>query len=60
MVLNQYVLPVPAINFLLIGMAFSTVFANMISEKQLAEIMKVMEDVYKRQAMTSSFPPSVT
>ena len=51
---NQYVLPVPAINFLLIGMAFSTVFANMISEKQLAEIMKVMDpvigiDVYKRQ-----------
>ena len=45
MVLNQYVLPVPAINFLLIGMAFSTVFANMISEKQLAEIMKVMDPV---------------
>ena len=45
MVLNQYVLPVPAINFLLIGMAFSTVFANMISEKQLAEIMKVMNPV---------------
>lgn len=35
MVLNQYVLPVPAINFLLIGMAFSTVFANMISENSL-------------------------
>ena len=45
MVMNQYVLPVPAINFLLIGMAFSTVFANMISEKQLAEIMKVMDPV---------------
>ena len=45
MVLNQYVLPVPAINFLLIGMAFSTVFANMISEKQLAEIMRVMDPV---------------
>ena len=45
MVLTQYVLTVPAINFLLIGMAFSTVFANMISEKQLAEIMKVMDPV---------------
>lgn len=40
MVLNQYVLPVPAINFLLIGMAFSTVFANMISEKRLATVYK--------------------
>lgn len=43
--LNQVVLPSPVINFLLIGMAFSTVFANMISEKQLNAIMKVMNPV---------------
>ncbi len=43
--LNQVVLPSPVINFLLIGMAFSTVFANMISEEQLNAIMKVMNPV---------------
>ena len=30
--LNSYVLPSPVLNFLLIGMSFSTVFANMIPE----------------------------
>ena len=52
LVLNELVLPTPVINFLLIGMAFSTVFSNMIPEEQLNEIMKVMNpDVYKRQPL---------
>lgn len=38
-------LPTPVLNFMLIGMAFSTVFANMIAEEQLNEIMKVMNPV---------------
>ncbi len=45
LVLNELVLPTPVINFLLIGMAFSTVFSNMIPEEQLNEIMKVMNPV---------------
>lgn len=40
--LNNWVLPVPVLNFLLLGMAFSAVFANMIPERQLDGIMKVM------------------
>ena len=43
--LNYMVLPSPTLNFLLIGMGFSTVFANMISERQLAGIMKFMTPV---------------
>ncbi len=43
--LNEMVLPAPALNFLLLGMAFSTVFSNMISEEQLNDIMKVMNPV---------------
>ena len=43
--LNSYVLPSPVLNFLLIGMSFSTVFANMIPEEQLDGIMKVMNPV---------------
>ena len=45
MFLNQVVLPVPALNFMLIGMAFSTAFANLIPEKQLEDIMQVMNPV---------------
>lgn len=45
MALNAFVLPAPVLNFLLIGMAFSTVFANMISEQQLQRIMKTMNPV---------------
>lgn len=43
--LNNAVLPMPTLNFLLLGMAFSTVFANMIDEKQLDGIMSVMNPV---------------
>ena len=36
---NYIVLPKPVLNFMLIGMAFSATFANIISEKQLENIM---------------------
>ena len=36
---NNYVMPKPVLNFMLIGMAFSATFSNMISEKRLEEIM---------------------
>lgn len=38
-------LPEPVLNFMLIGMAYSTVFANMITEEQLGGIMKVIDPV---------------
>ena len=34
LLLNKFLLPKPLLNFLLLGMAFSTAFANMINEKQ--------------------------
>lgn len=43
--LNSSVLPMPTLNFLLLGMAYSTVFANMIEQKQLDDIMSVMNPV---------------
>ena len=45
LVLNYLVLPTPVLNFMLLGMGFSTVFANLISQEQLGEIMKVMHPV---------------
>ncbi|MEO2507896.1 cation:proton antiporter [Clostridium paraputrificum] len=36
---NNYVMPKPVLNFMLIGMAFSATFSNMISEKPLEQIM---------------------
>lgn len=38
-------LPTPVLNFMLIGMSFSTVFSNMITEEPLNGIMKVMNPV---------------
>ncbi len=43
--LNHAVLPSPVINFLLIGMAYSAVFANMIEAGQLESIMRVMNPI---------------
>lgn len=43
LILNWYVLPAPVLNFLLIGMAFSTVFANMTPLEQLGDIMRVLK-----------------
>ena len=38
-------LPAPVLNFMLIGMSFSTVFANLADQQQLDGIMKVMNPV---------------
>ena len=38
-------LPTPVLNFMLIGMSFSTVFANMVTEQQLQDMMRVMNPV---------------
>ena len=38
-------LPTPVLNFMLLGMAFSTAFSNMITEEQLNGMMKVMNPV---------------
>lgn len=38
-------LPAPVLNFMLLGMSYSTVVANMITEEQLNEIMKVMNPI---------------
>ena len=38
-------LPAPVLNFMLLGMAFSTVFANMITREQLYGMMEVMNPV---------------
>lgn len=39
-IFNNLILPKPALNFMMIGMAFSATFANIISEEKLEEIMK--------------------
>ncbi len=36
---NNYVMPKPVLNFMLIGMAFSAAFSNMVSEKRLEQII---------------------
>ncbi len=36
---NNVVMPRPVLNFMLIGMAFSATFSNMVSEERLAQIM---------------------
>lgn len=38
-IFNYFVLPKPVLNFMLIGMAFSATFANLISEENLNKIM---------------------
>lgn len=38
---NYMIMPQPVLNFMLIGMAFSATFANIVSEKRLAQIMNV-------------------
>lgn len=38
-IFNNLVMPKPVLNFMLIGMAFSATFSNMITEKRLEEIM---------------------
>lgn len=43
--LINYLLPAPVLNFMLIGMSFSTVFANMIDQEKLDAIMELMKPV---------------
>lgn len=38
-IFNNVILPKPVLNFMLMGMAFSTVFSNMVTEKRLEQIM---------------------
>lgn len=38
-IFNYWVMPKPVLNFMIIGMAFSATFANMISEERLNQIM---------------------
>lgn len=38
-VCNNYLMPSPVLNFMLIGMAFSTTFSNMVSEERLSQIV---------------------
>lgn len=42
---NNVVMPKPVLNFMLIGMAFSATFANMISEKRLEQIMHAFNPI---------------
>lgn len=37
---NTYVMPKPVLNFMLMGMSFSAVFSNLISQERLEEIME--------------------
>lgn len=39
------ILPAPVLNFMLLGMSYSTAAANMISKEQLEEIMKILNPV---------------
>ena len=43
--LNTLVLPQPILNFMLIGMAFSATFSNMVSEARLEQIMEAFDPV---------------
>lgn len=45
LVFNTQVLPRPILNFMLIGMAFSATFSNMISETRLEQIMDVFNPI---------------
>ncbi len=42
---NNFVMPKPVLNFMLIGMAFSATFSNMVSEERLKQIMDAFNPV---------------
>ncbi|WP_411168347.1 cation:proton antiporter [Clostridium sp. MB05] len=44
-IFNNIILPKPVLNFMLIGMAFSATFANMISEERLKEVMSAVSPI---------------
>lgn len=50
-VFNNLILPEPVLNFMLIGMAFSATFANMVSEKRLEQIMDAFNPVLELSLM---------
>lgn len=44
-IFNHYILPKPVLNFMMIGIAFSATFANMITEEKLKQIMKAFNSI---------------
>lgn len=44
-IFDKIILPEPVLNFMLIGMAFSATFANMISKNRLEEIMSAFNPI---------------
>lgn len=50
-VFNNLILAEPVLNFMLIGMAFSATFANMVSEERLSEIMNAFNPILKLSLM---------
>lgn len=44
-IFNNLVMPKPVLNFMLIGMAFSAAFSNIISEERLEEIMNIFNPI---------------
>lgn len=44
-VFNEFILPRPVLNFMLIGMAFTATFANMVSEERLEAILEAFQPV---------------
>lgn len=42
---NNRVMPTPILNFMLMGMAFSATFSNMMSENRLEQIMRVFNKI---------------
>lgn len=42
---NHYVMPKPVLNFMLMGMAFSAAFANIVSQERLEQIMKAFNPI---------------
>ncbi len=44
-VCNEYLLPAPVLNFMLMGMSFSAVFSNMVDEEHLERIIGYFEPV---------------
>jgi len=42
---NQYLMSAPVLNFMLMGMAFSATFSNLVSEERLAQIIKAFNPI---------------
>ena len=44
-IFNTYIMPSPVLNFMLIGMAFSAAFSNIVSEERLEQIMQYFNPI---------------